>query len=57
MDDSAGNIGVASKTMTITTSNGSLLPTSSVVTKLDGTFRPTFTVSNTIFSGWNIQAM
>lgn len=54
-DSSAAGIGVASRTITFTTSNGSPLP-ASVITASDGSYKATFKASNTIFSGWNIQA-
>jgi YVTN family beta-propeller protein len=54
-DSPAGNVGLASKTITLTTSNGSPLP-SSATTRSDGTYTATFTASDTIFNGWNIQA-
>jgi hypothetical protein len=54
-DTSAGSIGVASKTITFTSPNGSPLP-ASVTTSSDGTFGSSFRASSTIFSGWKIQS-
>jgi YVTN family beta-propeller protein len=53
--DTAAGIGVASKSITFTTSNGSPIP-ASVTTASDGSYKTSFTASNTIFNGWNIQA-
>ena len=54
-DNSAGNVGIGSKTITFTSPNSSPLPPS-VTTNPDGTFSSSFTASSTIFSGWQLQA-
>jgi hypothetical protein len=54
IDTSASSVGVGSKTITFTSSNGPY--PASVTTASDGTYRATFAASNTIFSGWNIRA-
>ncbi len=54
IDTSANSVGVGSKTITFTSSNGPY--PASVTTASDGTYKATFTASITIFSGWNIRA-
>ncbi len=56
-DTTAGsnNVGIGGKTITFTSPNSNPLPPS-VVTNTDGTFSSFFTASNTISTGWKLQA-
>jgi hypothetical protein len=55
-DISSNNVGIGGKTITFSSPNSSPLPQSSVTTNTDGTFSSSFSASNTVFTGWQLQA-